>query len=175
MMFNTIKILTLAFLALGLSACNLAENRLAMTPADMTAPPTSGSLEYRLGWEHGCKSGLGAFGSDIQRVKYKFTMDLDFAQNKTYMRSWRDSFRYCRSFMNREMRDGYLYGEGGGSSDARGKNAATKGSHFHPLFKGFSTPGWGDMAWGANAKSNDWLGRAPEDTPDWLGRTPANR
>lgn len=153
------------------SACKLSSNRLAMTPADMSAPPKVGPIEYRLGWEHGCQSGLGAFGTDIQRIVYKFTMDMDFAQNKTYMRAWRDSFRYCRSFMNREMRDGYFYGEGGKKSDARVKSPTTTGNS-PALWRGLDTPGWGGLGWGSQAKGSDWLGRSSKDSKDWLGRTP---
>lgn len=153
---------------MALSACTFSKNRIAMTPAEMSAPPSVGPIEYRLGWEHGCKSGLGAFGSDIQRVVYKFTMDLDFAQNKTYMRAWRDAFRYCRSFMNREMRDGYFYGEGGPKSDARNKAAVTRGEA-PALWRGLDIPGWGESAWGAQV--DDKFGYMGYEKTDWLGRT----
>ena len=96
-------ILSLALMLL-LAACNNFENgnfNRDMPWKPNTMPPLpKGSPEFTKGWEDGCVSGMGAYGSDVYKSLYKWKRDEQLAQtNITYYKAWKDSYNYCRHFL----------------------------------------------------------------------------
>lgn len=149
-------------------------------------PPEDAPEEYKLGWEHGCKSGLSAYGNDYYKALYSYTQDVTLVNNKIYFNAWTDSFNYCRAYINR-----YLGGESFTQVpedetyaifsprnfklkpyDLRNKKDVHKDWGFS-MFSGLNTPGWGEHTMGGFFNETDWLGRSGNDKVDWLGRTPA--
>jgi hypothetical protein len=146
---------------------------------DEKAPPI-----WKLGWQHGCKSGLSAYGTNWHKQQYTFTQDVTKINNEIYYKAWNDSFNVCRAYANRVN---------GGDSKTREDRPVL----FSPddmditnsgrrddlvilktgLFEGQSnkgffgdafevnTPGYGSTAWGANVEECDWLNRCGDDIP----------
>lgn len=155
----------------------------ACSPPTYTIPyqaPLGASPDYQLGWEHGCKSGYSAYGNSFYKTFYKFTQDRTMLRNPIYYKAWTDALAYCRAYINRYLAgDSRKAGGGwgifssrnfdvrGGGFDARDDRVTKQQGFSFPLWEGGSTPGSGSTGWGANVHE-DWLGRAPEDTPaDW--------
>ena len=71
--------LTVLFLVLlAVSGCR---------PLSLYAIQPSGPPEYKLGWEDGCDTGLGAYG---------FKKRPEFGDNEIYKSAWNEGFTYCR-------------------------------------------------------------------------------
>ena len=150
---------------------------------DQSAPP-----EYKLGWQHGCESGLSAYGNNYYKSLYKFKQDLTMIKNEYYFKAWNDSFNFCRSSINRSLAGDYKGQEdapallstsnlditrgqkgdiatmvkwgafGGGGKDEKGLMS--------DMFN-VQVPGYGSTAWGASPYNGkcDWLGRCGDDIP----------
>lgn len=172
MRFCTNLCVTLLALTL-MSGCGFGKIR------GLDGPPEGAPPEYRLGWEHGCQSGFTTFSNDFYKKFYTFKQDVKMMKNVIYARAWNDSYAYCRSFINRYLTDGLLWGPGfqginnnlfDGTADLRGRLPFSQDDGFGNFFHGgMDTPGWGSMAWGADAPcQGDWLGRKP-DGCGWMG------
>ncbi len=139
--------------------------------------PVDAPEEYKLGWKDGCESGFASYGNDYYKTFYKFHYDMELMRtNKLYMRIWKDSYKHCRSHVNRHLNDGWFWGEGwdgdnenspfdGGS--IRNRLSTLQGPGLPPIFSPLSTPGWGPQAWGAQVPEGDWLGREPAYVPNY--------
>lgn len=98
------RLLFSLFLIFTLAACNNFEggnfNRtMPWKPTNMPPLP-KGSPEFTKGWEDGCVSGMGAYGSDVYKSLYKWTRDETLAAtNIVYYKAWKDSYNYCRHFL----------------------------------------------------------------------------
>lgn len=171
----------ITFLSFSLSACFAKSSPLYDLPYsyDPGAPET-----WKLGWQHGCKSGLSAYGSDYYKSIYKFTQDVTRINDKLYYKGWNDSFNFCRSYVNRGLagtsksRDSVPALFAGSSLDItragkRDDPAILKTG----IFSGYDnkglfgdaftlyTPGYGSTAWGSQVDECDWLNRCGDDKP----------
>ena len=80
--------LTVLFLVLlAVSGCR---------PLSLYAIQPSGPPEYKLGWEDGCDTGLGASGNAIGKAAYGFKKRPEFGDNEIYKSAWNEGFTYCR-------------------------------------------------------------------------------
>lgn len=141
---------------------------------------------WKLGWQHGCKSGFTAYGSDYHRTLYKFTQDVERMKDTMYYKAWLDSFNYCRHYINKYLSDdsaSYQSTPGvfsdssleimGGDRRQNRSLTATGLFSSEKTNKGF----FGDSifntdlqsnSWGKNVKKCDWLNRCGDDAPaDW--------
>jgi len=130
---------------------------------------------YKTGWEHGCESGLSAYGNTYYKKFYSFQHDPELMKDPTYFRVWSDAFNYCRSYANRYLADGMWFGERdaemgnygifSGNPDLRDPPNLKFGAEMLPTpFSEISSPGWGNQAWGANSSDGtDWLGSPNKD------------
>ena len=181
MILKTLKIITTFFAAKMLSACILSSAPVYDLPYsyDENAPDI-----WKLAWEHGCKSGLSAYGNNFYKTFYKLTQDVDKMKNPTYLKGWKDSFNHCRSYVNR-----YLAGEsrsseeipaviGNSNIDFKGGNkrddpvllkAGFTGTSDQALLAemfNFTIPGWGETARIVRGDPDcDWLNRCGADKP----------
>lgn len=170
--------LALVFM-IGLQSCAVTSRPVYDLPYayDDRAPPL-----WKLGWEHGCKSGFTVYGSNFYRTLYKFTQDVDRMKDETYYKAWMDSFNYCRHYINR-----YLAGESFSyqgtpgvisstginitSGDKRDDRALTATG----LFSNEKTnKGLFSSMFDVNVQSNSWGNNVEEDC-DWLNRCGADK
>ena len=175
-----------AAVMLGTAGCSTVKELLPSNIYQLPykAPPNA-PQEYKLGWEHGCKSGLAAYGNDFYKTFYKFTQDLKLIRNPVYYKAWSDSFHYCRAYVNRLLAGYSFRGVPEGEVDPifdpktitirpvydQRNESNTKGydSLKVPLFEGLELPGWNENGWGSDvACQSDWLGR--QRHLNWLGQ-----
>lgn len=152
------------------------------------APPM-----WKLGWEHGCKTGLSAYGNDVYKTFYNYTQDVDKMKDNYYGKAWTDSFNFCRAYVNR-----YLAGESftkeptptlfstrnmnvKSMGQRRNDRTATGTGYFSPIQENksffelyenqFYAPGFGSTEWGSSAPIGssqcDYIGRCGDDRPKW--------
>ena len=75
---------------------------LVSTALSACRPPTlyfvgpSGPPEYKLGWEDGCDTGVGAQGGGVPRLVYGFKKRPEFGDSDLYKTGWNEGFTYCR-------------------------------------------------------------------------------
>lgn len=58
-----------------------------------------GPPEFQKGWEDGCDSGLYIYGGGAYRGGYKYTQDINMANNPEYYKAWKDAYNYCRLYV----------------------------------------------------------------------------
>jgi len=148
---------------------------------DQSAPP-----EWKLGWQHGCESGLSAYGNDYYKTLYKFKQDVTMVKNELYFKAWNDGFNFCRASINRSLAGDYKSAESMPTlfstenldvtlskrrdtspivnNGVFGNGEKTDRGMFADMFD-VKTPGYGSTAWGASVDSCDWLNRCGEDKP----------
>ena len=146
----------------------------------------SAPAEWKLGWQHGCESGLSAYGNNYFKSIYKFKQDVEMVKDEYYFKAWNDSFNFCRASINRYLAGDMKAYESAPSlfstnnlditnSKRRDDSTIVKESVFGGGGKserGFmsdmfdvKTPGFGSTAWGASVESCDWLNRCGADKP----------
>lgn len=149
--------------ATALSGCFNVPAAMKPVPIGLQEAPEDAPEEYQLGWNHGCESGLAAYGNQYYKTFYDFYYDPQLIRNPTYSKAWKDRYAHCRAMVNRTLRDGLLMGEGGGYAKGvfqgggwRNTSDIVRGGQNFGLWNKhhLSLPGWGDWAWGAQAKSN---------------------
>lgn len=94
---------------LMLTACQ--NSRLDIT--GMPHPPTEGPPAYIEGWQAGCETGMGAYGSDYTRIRYGVNVDGHNMEDPNYNKGWELGQSYCSYYVstylsNRELSDGDL-------------------------------------------------------------------
>jgi hypothetical protein len=57
-----------------------------------------GPTNFKLGWRHGCETGISATANRLQRSFYKFRQDYRLAQDPTYYTAWKTSYNYCQRY-----------------------------------------------------------------------------
>lgn len=169
-----INFILVSILLLFVTACNPVRPWPAGLVKEMSkdSPP-----EYQQGWKDGCESGLAAYGNDYYKTFYKFHYDeILMEKSKLYARIWQNSFKHCRSFVNRLLVEGWGWTEGWEGSNESGvfnsgsvRNTLSieRGASLPLIFKGLNTPGWGETGWGGGVSKGDWLGREPEYRPTY--------
>ena len=59
-----------------------------------------GSPTFQQGWEDGCATGLGAYGSGHYRKRSnRFRQDISMVDDPEYYRAWKDAYTYCRFYV----------------------------------------------------------------------------
>ena len=153
-------------------------------PVSIGAPDPNAPDAYKIGWKHGCESGLAAYGNSYYKKFYKFRHDVKRINDPVYFRSWIDAFSHCRSFVNRYLGSGFwgsdwpdgsdtkMFGNGE-LRDARVvvQDGTPKG--LPDFMDEISIPGWGSQAWGASVdQSHDFLGYPVTPTGSaWAGNS----
>jgi hypothetical protein len=67
-----------------------------------------GPPEYRQGYEDGCHSALGAYGTSMMKTVYHMTKTPKYTTNKMYNQVWKDSWNYCYMWLFVYKRQGDL-------------------------------------------------------------------
>ena len=174
-------ILIIIALSLMLASCFARSSPVYDLPYsyDPNAPET-----WKLGWQHGCESGLSVYGSDYYKSIYKFKQDVTRVNDNFYYKGWNDSFNFCRSYINRTLAgdsksrdvvpalfssDNLDITRAGKRDDlAILKSGIFSGTDSKGMFgNAFTlyTPGYGSTAWGASVDECDWLNRCGADKP----------
>lgn len=186
-MSKTLKIFMMVLLMANLQSCSTPVYDLPYKVQE-DAPPM-----WKLGWEHGCKTGLSAYGNDVYKTFYNYTQDVTKMKDVYYSKGWTDSFNFCRAYVNR-----YLAGESfskepvptlfstsnlnvKSQGQRRNDRVAIGAGYFTPIQENqsffevydnqFMAPGFGSTEWGSDAAIGsahcDYLGRCDEDRPKW--------
>jgi len=66
--------------------------------------PEGGSTNFRLGWRHGCETGISATANRFQRSFYKFRQDYRLLEDPTYYTAWKTSYSYCARYVAQYLR-----------------------------------------------------------------------
>lgn len=150
---------------------------------DESAPP-----EWKLGWQHGCESGLSAYGNNYYKTLYKFKQDVSMIKNEYYFKAWNDGFNFCRASINRTLAGDYKTDEGTpGILSTKNLDITQSGRRdVAPMVRqgifgiggkeerglmadmfDVKVPGTGSTAWGASPYNGtcDWLNRCGADKP----------
>ncbi|MEM7617232.1 MAG: hypothetical protein AAF195_02495 [Pseudomonadota bacterium] len=93
-------IMLLFLLSVMLIGCRIQstpDNILAPWPFRMGGTP-EGSKEFKLGWEHGCHTGLSTMVTSGYKTFYSFEQDPTMTQNADYYKAWKDAYTYCRQY-----------------------------------------------------------------------------
>jgi len=100
-MFDKSKIVILSLITmLVLTSCGYMEQVFTRPRPWGMADTPEGSPTFQQGWEDGCDSGLGVYGSYHYRVKaYRFRQDYTQINNPEYYRAWKDGYGYCRWYV----------------------------------------------------------------------------
>ncbi len=100
------KLITVILLAFLISGCS--DYRPMVGPPwmqDMLKNgPEGGSVNFKLGWRHGCESGISATANRLQRSFYKFRQDYRLVDNPDYYTAWKTSFDYCQRYVAQYLR-----------------------------------------------------------------------
>jgi hypothetical protein len=170
-------ILSMCIVMVLVSGCS----RKWLLAPEMFRPPDDAPEAYKLGWDHGCESGLSAYGNNLYKTFYSFQQDVSLMKDVMYSKAWLDSFNYCRARVNEMLRSGLWVGDakadGGVSAflggDPRMNNptadSSVGGFLPHTYDPGFASHHFQDQG------GYDWLGRGASDQRDWLGRLPEDR
>lgn len=96
-MKNILCIVLLALLTL--TGCNLPSDSIFAPKPFRMGPPPPGNETFRLGWKHGCNTGLSTMGPNYYKSFYRFEQDPMMTSNAEYYKAWKDAYTYCRQYM----------------------------------------------------------------------------
>jgi hypothetical protein len=60
--------------------------------------PQEGTEMFKLGWSHGCETGLSTMVPSNYKTAYSFAQEPKFITNQEYYKAWKDSYTYCRHY-----------------------------------------------------------------------------
>lgn len=159
--FNSIVTVIMVML-MSLSACSKPAY---LKPYEV---PDDATPSYKLGWEHGCKSGFSAYGNSWMKTFYTFTQDVNMLKDKMYKYAWHEGFHHCRHYINRYLvgqdfdRKEYILGSIKGfapTGDFRDEYTMDQ-EGFSPWYDKLNTMGWGgnnQISWFSG--ETGWLGQ----------------
>lgn len=70
-----------------------------------------GPEEYRQGYEDGCKSALGAYGTNYMKTIYGIQKTAQYQNSRMYNQIWKDAWAYCYMWYFVYNRKDPLYGK----------------------------------------------------------------
>ncbi len=70
--------------------------------------PAGGTTSFKLGWRHGCETGISATANRFQRSFYKFKQDYRMLEDPSYYTAWRTSYDYCQRYVAQYLRRNIL-------------------------------------------------------------------
>lgn len=65
-------------------------------PLALYGVKVEGPMEYQLGWEDGCDTGLSADSPLFYKAMYGFKKRPEMGANDLYKQGWNEGFTYCR-------------------------------------------------------------------------------
>ncbi|MET0155123.1 MAG: hypothetical protein ABW189_03340 [Rickettsiales bacterium] len=68
----------------------------APKPPNLGGPPDDAPEVYKLGWNDGCKTGMGTMVTGAYKAFYKFTVHSELYGDPMYYNVWKDAYTYCR-------------------------------------------------------------------------------
>lgn len=89
-----------------LSACQSKDGWFDYSrPATLDTTPPPGPVEYQLGWNDGCNSGLAAVNTsmNLMLASHTYKIDGNGWQNPKYKSAWKDAYYYCTYHMFSSM------------------------------------------------------------------------
>lgn len=66
--------------------------------------PEGGNTSFKLGWRHGCETGISATSNRLQRSFYKFKQDYRMLEDPSYYTAWKTAFDYCQRYVAQYLR-----------------------------------------------------------------------
>jgi hypothetical protein len=106
MAYMGIKLTILALISITLSGC--LDYKPMVGPPWMqemlTNGPPGGNASFRLGWRHGCETGISVSANKFQRSFYKFRQDYRMVKDPTYYKAWKTSYDYCHRYVAQYLR-----------------------------------------------------------------------
>lgn len=55
-----------------------------------------GPENFKLGWQHGCETGISTTANLYQKHFYRFTQDSTMVDDPVYYSGWRNGWSYCQ-------------------------------------------------------------------------------
>ena len=80
-------------------------------PAALDTTVNYGPIEFKAGYEDGCKSALSAYGNSYMKTAYSLRKRPEYQYNNMYNQIWRDAWNYCYMWYFVYNRKDILYGE----------------------------------------------------------------
>ncbi len=65
-------------------------------------PP--GPTNFKIGWKHGCESGMSATANKLQRHFLRFKQDYRLVEDPSYYTAWKTGFNYCQRYVFQYLR-----------------------------------------------------------------------
>lgn len=69
-----------------------------------------GPAEFKLGWQHGCETGISVTSNAFQRHFYTFRQDEELANkpDRVYYKAWKTAYTYCHRYIFQYLRRSLL-------------------------------------------------------------------
>lgn len=63
-----------------------------------------GPTNFRLGWRHGCETGMSATANRLQQHFLKFKQDYRLVEDPSYYSGWKTAYDYCQRYIFQYLR-----------------------------------------------------------------------
>ena len=94
----------LGILLLMLSSCGYKPMVGSPWMQNMLHNGPEGPTNFKIGWRHGCETGISATSNAFQRSFYKFRQDFELSQDPVYYKGWKTAFTYCQRYVLQYLR-----------------------------------------------------------------------
>lgn len=75
---------------------------------DLINKGPDGPSNFKLGWRHGCETGLSATANKLQQHFYKFRQDYRLVEDPSYYSGWKTAYDYCQRYVFQYLRRNIL-------------------------------------------------------------------
>ena len=82
-----------------LTACEGAPDKMKPLNFVFSHMPENAPETYKIGWQHGCESGLTVKSNDFYKSFYRLRQDINLLHDPYYYNAWKSSFDYCRAYV----------------------------------------------------------------------------
>jgi hypothetical protein len=98
---RVIRVLCILLLLGVVSACADSWKPMVGPPwaRDLLEATPTGPMEFKVGWRHGCETGISANANQYAKTFYKFHQDYRMARDSKYYTGWRLGWMYCQRYV----------------------------------------------------------------------------
>lgn len=101
-------IAVLLLITLTISGCDFRPRVGAPWMQKLMFEGPEGPTMFKVGWRHGCETGVSVTSNAFQRHFYKFNQDAKLARNKVYYTGWKLAYNYCQRYVAQYLRRGLI-------------------------------------------------------------------
>ena len=100
-----IRLPAMVLLACLLGSCSDFRPRVgAPWMQDLLNNGPDGPVNFKLGWRHGCETGISATSNKLQQHFYKFRQDYRLVDDPSYYTGWKTAYDYCQRYVFQYLR-----------------------------------------------------------------------